>query len=238
MPAAALSPSALPVPRHVAVIMDGNGRWAARRALAAARGHRAGIKAVRTIIEECVRHGVGALTLFAFSSENWQPAGRRGRRLMELFLESLDREVAELDANGVRIRFIGDCRRCARARCAHARGREPHRALHPHELTSPSAMAGAGISRRRRAVWREQCVRGRWSRGDRRDAHRAGAGASTGLIRICSSARAASSASAISCSGTSRTPSSSSPTRCGPTSTTRSSSWHSGILPGDSGVSA
>jgi undecaprenyl diphosphate synthase len=88
--------------------MDGNGRWAEQRSLPRAAGHRAGTQAVRTIIEECVRHGVGALTLFAFSSENWQrPAGEVGL-LMQLFLESLDREVAELDANGVRIRFIGD----------------------------------------------------------------------------------------------------------------------------------
>jgi len=97
-----------PVPRHVAVIMDGNGRWAEQRALPRAAGHRAGARAVRTTIEECVRHGVDALTLFAFSSENWQrPPGEVGV-LMQLFLESLDREVAELDANGVRLRFIGD----------------------------------------------------------------------------------------------------------------------------------
>src|SRR5262245_37879854 len=103
------------VPRHVAVIMDGNGRWAEQRALPRAAGHRAGTKAVRTTIEESVRHGVGALTLFAFSSENWQrPAGEVGL-LMQLFLESLDREVAELDANGVRIRFIGDRARLAQA---------------------------------------------------------------------------------------------------------------------------
>jgi undecaprenyl diphosphate synthase len=103
------------VPRHVAVIMDGNGRWAEQRSLPRAAGHRAGTKAVRTTIEACVRHGVGALTLFAFSSENWQrPAGEVGL-LMQLFLESLDREVAELDANGVRIRFIGDRARLAPA---------------------------------------------------------------------------------------------------------------------------
>jgi len=103
------------VPRHVAVIMDGNGRWAEQRALPRAAGHRAGTKAVRTTIEESVRCGVGALTLFAFSSENWQrPAGEVGL-LMQLFLESLDREVAELDANGVRIRFIGDRARLAPA---------------------------------------------------------------------------------------------------------------------------
>ena len=103
------------VPRHVAVIMDGNGRWAGKRSLPRAAGHRAGVRAVRTTIEECVRNGVGALTLFAFSSENWQrPAGEVGL-LMQLFLESLDREVAELDTNGVRIRFIGDRARLAPA---------------------------------------------------------------------------------------------------------------------------
>jgi undecaprenyl diphosphate synthase len=103
------------VPRHVAVIMDGNGRWAEQRALPRVAGHRAGTRAVRTTIEESVRHGVGALTLFAFSSENWQrPAGEVGL-LMQLFLEALDREVAELDANEVRIRFIGDRVRLAPA---------------------------------------------------------------------------------------------------------------------------
>jgi undecaprenyl diphosphate synthase len=116
MPAAAPQDSGtIAVPRHVAVIMDGNGRWAERQSLPRAAGHRAGTKAVRTTIEESVRHGVGALTLFAFSSENWQrPAGEVGL-LMQLFLESLDREVAELDASGVRIRFIGDRARLAPA---------------------------------------------------------------------------------------------------------------------------
>ena len=116
MPAAAPQHSgAMAVPRHVAVIMDGNGRWAEQRSLPRAAGHRAGAKAVRTTIEESVRHGIGALTLFAFSSENWQrPAGEVGL-LMQLFLEALDREVAELDANAVRIRFIGDRERLAPA---------------------------------------------------------------------------------------------------------------------------
>jgi undecaprenyl diphosphate synthase len=116
MPAAVPQPADGPVvPRHIAVIMDGNGRWAEQRSLPRAAGHRAGAKAVRTTIEESVRHGVGALTLFAFSSENWQrPPGEVGL-LMQLFLESLDREVAELDANAVRIRFIGDRARLAPA---------------------------------------------------------------------------------------------------------------------------
>jgi undecaprenyl diphosphate synthase len=114
-PAATQTAGGMAVPRHIAVIMDGNGRWAEQRSLPRAAGHRAGTKAVRTTIEESVRHGIGALTLFAFSSENWQrPAGEVGL-LMQLFLESLDREVAELDANRVRIRFIGDRTRLAPA---------------------------------------------------------------------------------------------------------------------------
>ncbi len=96
------------VPRHVAVIMDGNGRWAEQRSLPRAAGHRAGARAVRATIEQSVRHGVLSLTLFAFSSENWQRPADEVGVLMQLFLESLDREVADLDANGVRLRFIGD----------------------------------------------------------------------------------------------------------------------------------
>jgi undecaprenyl diphosphate synthase len=109
MPAPAIPDAgASPVPRHVAVIMDGNGRWAEQRSLPRAAGHRAGARAVRAAIEQSIRHGVGALTLFAFSSENWQRPADEVGVLMQLFLESLDREVAELDANGVRLRFIGD----------------------------------------------------------------------------------------------------------------------------------
>ena len=104
-----------PVPRHVAVIMDGNGRWAEQRSLPRAAGHRAGAKSVRTTIEQSVRHGVAALTLFAFSSENWRRPADEVGVLMQLFLESLDREVEELAANGVRLRFIGDRERLAPA---------------------------------------------------------------------------------------------------------------------------
>jgi undecaprenyl diphosphate synthase len=102
-----------PVPRHVAVIMDGNGRWAEQRALPRAAGHRAGARAVRATVEHAARRGIGALTVFAFSSENWRRPAEEIGVLMQLFLESLDREVAELDANGVRLRFIGDRSRLA-----------------------------------------------------------------------------------------------------------------------------
>ena len=95
-------------PRHVAVIMDGNGRWAARRALPRHLGHRAGVKAVRAAVEGCARRGVEALTLFAFSSENWGRPAEEVSRLMELFVEAMDREVDELLKNGIRLRFIGD----------------------------------------------------------------------------------------------------------------------------------
>jgi undecaprenyl diphosphate synthase len=88
--------------------MDGNGRWASRRALPRHLGHRAGVKAVRAMVEGCARRGVEALTLFAFSSENWGRPVEEVDRLMELFVEAIDREVDELHANGIRLRFIGD----------------------------------------------------------------------------------------------------------------------------------
>jgi len=95
-------------PRHIAVIMDGNGRWARRQGRERTSGHQAGIAPVRMCIEESVRHGVGALTLFAFSSENWQRPAAEVSSLMGLFVEALDREVDELMEKGVRLRFIGD----------------------------------------------------------------------------------------------------------------------------------
>jgi undecaprenyl diphosphate synthase len=95
-------------PRHVAVIMDGNGRWASRRKLPRHLGHRAGVKAVRATVEGCARRGVEALTLFAFSSENWQRPAEEVARLMELIVESIEREIDELHDNGIRVRFVGD----------------------------------------------------------------------------------------------------------------------------------
>jgi undecaprenyl diphosphate synthase len=102
--------SAVPniVPRHVAITMDGNGRWAAARGLARSAGHKAGLDPVRMCIQECTRRKVEALTLFAFSSENWRRPVEEVASLMGLFVEALDREIAELHSNGVRVRFIGD----------------------------------------------------------------------------------------------------------------------------------
>src|SRR5678815_1445295 len=95
------------VPRHLAVIMDGNGRWAERRRRPRSFGHRAGAGAVRRAVEFCVRHGVQALTLFAFSSENWQRPRSEVSALQRLLMRSLEKEVDELHDNGVQLRFIG-----------------------------------------------------------------------------------------------------------------------------------
>src|SRR5687767_1609461 len=88
--------------------MDGNGRWAEARGLPRHAGHKEGVRPVRLCIEECARRKVEALTLFAFSSENWQRPAVEVGSLMQLFLEAIDREVDELHRNGVRLRFIGD----------------------------------------------------------------------------------------------------------------------------------
>jgi undecaprenyl diphosphate synthase len=98
------------VPRHIAIIMDGNGRWAAARGMPRAAGHKQGIASVRMTIEECAKRGVEALTVFAFSSENWKRPQDEVASLMGLFMDALDREIAELHKNKVRVRFIGDRR--------------------------------------------------------------------------------------------------------------------------------
>ncbi len=96
------------IPRHIAIIMDGNGRWAQQRRRPRLIGHRAGARAVRTCVEFCLDHGVGARTLFAFSSENWNRPAEEVGGLMKLFLGALEREVDELHRLGARLRFIGD----------------------------------------------------------------------------------------------------------------------------------
>src|SRR5438132_12252216 len=105
-----VAPASKLTPRHVAITMDGNGRWAAARGLARSAGHRAGLTPVRMCIEECARRGVEALTLFAFSSENWGRPAQEVGSLMGLFVEALEREVEELHGQGVRLRFIGERR--------------------------------------------------------------------------------------------------------------------------------
>ncbi len=99
------------LPRHVAIIMDGNGRWAKRRHMPRVAGHRAGVESLRSIIQRCGELGVEALTLFAFSSENWRRPEKEVGLLMELFIIALQRETKRLNERNVRLRVIGDLSR-------------------------------------------------------------------------------------------------------------------------------
>ncbi|MBJ7310607.1 polyprenyl diphosphate synthase [Rugamonas sp. CCM 8940] len=99
------------VPRHVAIIMDGNGRWATKRFLPRVAGHVKGVEAVRAVVEACARRGVEYLTLFAFSSENWRRPEEEVSLLMRLFVTALDREVSKLHANNIRLKVVGDLSR-------------------------------------------------------------------------------------------------------------------------------
>jgi len=101
-------PSVAAVPRHVAIIMDGNGRWATARHLPRIAGHSRGLDAVRNTVEACVDRGVEYLTLFAFSSENWRRPMEEVSFLMRLFVSALEREIGKLHANGIRLRVVGD----------------------------------------------------------------------------------------------------------------------------------
>ena len=99
------------VPRHVAIIMDGNGRWAKQRFLPRVAGHKRGLEAVRGIVKACVSRGVEYLTLFAFSSENWRRPQDEVKFLMQLFISALEQEIGKLHSNGVRFRAVGDLSR-------------------------------------------------------------------------------------------------------------------------------
>jgi len=96
------------IPKHVAIIMDGNGRWAKQQGKARHAGHRAGVETVRRVIEVCGQQGVKVLTLFAFSSENWQRPKTEVKMLMELFFTALNREIKRMHKRNVRLRIIGD----------------------------------------------------------------------------------------------------------------------------------
>jgi len=96
------------LPQHIAIVMDGNGRWAKKRLLPRVMGHRAGVDATREIIKVCVKKKIKVLSLFAFSNENWQRPKDEVNHLMELFLSALQNEVAMLQDNNIQLRFIGD----------------------------------------------------------------------------------------------------------------------------------
>lgn len=104
-------PKVSAVPRHIAMIMDGNGRWATKRFLPRVAGHVKGVETVRNIVEACVERGVEYLTLFAFSSENWRRPADEVSLLMRLFMTALEREVAKMHANDIRLKVVGDLSR-------------------------------------------------------------------------------------------------------------------------------
>jgi len=104
-------PAVRTTPRHVAIIMDGNGRWANKRLLPRVAGHRKGVESVRAAVRASIELGIEYLTLFAFSSENWRRPAEEVSILMELFARALDVEVAKLHSNGIRFRVVGDTSR-------------------------------------------------------------------------------------------------------------------------------
>jgi undecaprenyl diphosphate synthase len=101
-------PEVFAAPRHIAVIMDGNGRWARKRFLPRIAGHKRGVETVREMVKQCVKLNVEYLTLFAFSSENWRRPAEEVSFLMSLFMEALDREVVKLHQNNIKLVMIGD----------------------------------------------------------------------------------------------------------------------------------
>lgn len=96
------------LPKHIAIIMDGNGRWAKQRFMPRFAGHKAGVEAARKVVKLCAKRGIKVLSLFAFSSENWRRPAQEVGHLMELFITGLEREVDMLHQNNIQLRFIGD----------------------------------------------------------------------------------------------------------------------------------
>jgi undecaprenyl diphosphate synthase len=115
MPATRSSTQAIPeataIPKHIAIIMDGNGRWAKKRFMPRVAGHVKGVERVKDVIKHCIELGVEQLSLFAFSSENWRRPEDEVSNLMELFVMALEREVGKMHKNGIRLRIIGDLSR-------------------------------------------------------------------------------------------------------------------------------
>lgn len=122
------------MPRHVAIIMDGNGRWAKKRFMPRFAGHRRGVETVREAVKYCLQNGIEYLTLFAFSSENWRRPEEEVSLLMQLFVQALQREVAQLDKNGVRLKVIGDLARFDAELCSLISASE-QRTAHNDKLT-------------------------------------------------------------------------------------------------------
>lgn len=107
-PSAVPIPSDSALPRHVGIIMDGNGRWAKRKHMPKVAGHRAGVRSIRRVLQAFHDLDVNILTLYAFSTENWRRPGTEVSALMRLFVETIDREIDELDSEGIQIRILGE----------------------------------------------------------------------------------------------------------------------------------
>ena len=107
--------SGLKIPKHVAVIMDGNGRWAKKRMLPRQAGHRAGVENLRQIIDACIEFGIEILTIYAFSTENWSRPETEVRGLMRIFSRVLNQEIYDLHEQGVRVHHLGDLKGVAPA---------------------------------------------------------------------------------------------------------------------------
>src|SRR5213083_373568 len=165
------------VPRHVAVIMDGNGRWARERSLPRPLGHRAGMKAVREAVEGALEAGVEVLTLFAFSEENWQRPVTEISALMQLLEEYIAREVAELKDQGVAVHVLGARARRADGGGANRAGDARRRAAGAqsvHLLLLARRAGPGGAPPRRRGAQGRQATRGhRRGRDSRQALHRA-----------------------------------------------------------------
>src|SRR5712692_8624147 len=209
-------PPASEIPRHIAVIMDGNGRWAKKRYLPRVAGHKQGVETVRRVTRACSERGVEYLTLFAFSSENWRRPAEEVSTLKQLFMAALEQEAERLHRNKVRLKIIGDI--------APFGARVVELARRAQELTSANSGLTLTIAANYGGRWRSWFAAGRcprtalprsnWLRISR---------SITRPNPICSSAPEGSSASAISCFGSSPTPNFTSLRRCGRTSTPGSS---------------
>ena len=137
-PAALPLPASEDLPRHIGIIMDGNGRWARRRHLPRVAGHRAGVRAIRPVMEACHEAGVHILTLYAFSTENWSRPRHEVAALMQLFGETIDSEVDEMHEEGIQIRAIGDRSKLS--------GRLQEKVAAAEELTSHNTRAVLNVA--------------------------------------------------------------------------------------------
>ncbi len=205
-----------PLPRHVAIIMDGNGRWAGKRGLPRVEGHREGAESVREVTRTARRLGVQALTLYAFSAENWGRPEHEVDALMGLLAEFLEAERAEMMENGVRLNAIGELERLPELVQPEARpGAGPDRAPTTGMILT-LALSYGGRQELVAAARKAAAAHGSGARPPRTSRRRSGPPASP--TRTSSSGPAASGASPTSSSGSAPTPSSTSPRRCGRTS--------------------